>query len=226
VTNERSSSTTATPGQESPPSPRRLSHPARIALVTATLMGIALLALWLVRTTPWAADSTTGGNDRRILSTGVTVYAPNERAPAPQLQGRTLDDAAFDVDDLIGDVVVVNVWGSWCGPCRAETPGLVRIANATAEQGVSFVGIDTRDSLAGASAFVRNYEVPYPSVFDPDGRALLAFRAVIPSAAIPSTLVLDREGSVAARVIGAVDEGTLTTILDDLTTENSGGEVS
>lgn len=204
-----------------PSAPARLSRPARIALGAALLAAVVLFGLWFVRITPWSADAYGRGEDRGIAGPGLTVYAAGDRDPAPPLAGRTLDDTDFNLDDLSGQIVVINVWGSWCGPCRAETPGLVRIANATASQGVQFVGIDTRDGLAGARAFVRNFEVPYPSVFDPAGTALLPFGSVIPSAAIPSSLVVDRDGNVAARVIGAVDEGTLQGLLDDLLAEDA-----
>ena len=201
--------------------PRRPSRTARIALGATLLVGLVLTGSWLIRTTSWTADASGRGGDTGIAEPGVTVYAAGDRDPAPALAGRTLDDTAFDLDDLTGKIVVINVWGSWCGPCRAETPDLVRVANATATSGVRFVGIDTRDSLAGARAFVKNYDVPYPSVFDPAGKALLPFASVIPSAAIPSSVVVDRRGDVAARVIGAVDESTLQALLDDLLAEDA-----
>jgi thiol-disulfide isomerase/thioredoxin len=204
-------------GETRPASGVRPPRPVRIAVITAAVIAGVLLALWLARTTPWAADA--AGEDRGIAEPGLTLYPAGDRDPAPPLEGRTLDDTAFDLTDLDGQVVVINVWGSWCGPCRAETPGLVRVANDTADQGVAFVGIDTRDSRASANAFVKNYQVPYPSVFDPAGKALLPFGSVIPSAAIPSSLILDRDGDVAARVIGAIDEATLAGILDDLIRE-------
>lgn len=201
--------------------PQGVSRPVRVAVVTAALIGVVLLGLWLARATPWTADATGPSGDSGIAEPGLTLYPAGDRAPSPPLEGRTLDDTAFDLADLDGQVVVINVWGSWCGPCRAETPGLVRLANKTADDGVQFVGIDTRDSLAGARAFVKNYDVPYPSVFDPTGQALLPFRDVIPSAAIPSSLVLDRDGDIAARVIGVVDEKSLAGILDDLVAEDT-----
>ena len=207
--------------------PSTLLRPARIALVTAALVAVVLAGLWVVRGTPWTADATgRDSGDSGIAEPGLTLYPAGDRDPSPPLQGRTLDDEAFNLEDLKGQVVVINVWGSWCGPCRAETPGLVRIANKTADEGVRFVGIDTRDSAAGARAFVKNYNVPYPSVFDPAGQALLPFRDVIPSSAIPSSVILDRDGNVAARVIGAVDETTLAGIVDDLVAEDGTGGVS
>lgn len=208
-----------TPG---PGSQGRLSRPVHIALTAVGLASAALLALWLVRSTPWTSSDDEGQpGDNGIAELGLTRYPAGERQPAPPLEGRTLEGTEFNLHDLEGQLVVINVWGSWCGPCRAETPGLVRIANATAGRGVRFIGIDTRDSLAGAKAFVKNYKVPYPSVFDATGQALLPFRDVIPSAAIPSSVVLDRDGNVAARVIGTVDETTLTGLLADLRAEGN-----
>ena len=212
---------------EQAPRPATLSRPARIALVIAALVAVVLLGLWLARATPWNADAADrDSGDSGIAKPGLTLYPAGERDPSPTLEGRTLDDEAFNLEDLRGQVVVINVWGSWCGPCRAETPDLVRIANKTADEGVQFVGIDTRDERASAQAFAKNYNVPYPSVFDPTGQALLPFGSVIPSAAIPSTLIVDADGNVAARVIGAVDETTLAGLLDDLIAEGNGGDGS
>ncbi len=216
-----------TPDAAQAPALRGVSRPARLALVTGALVAAVLVGVWLVRATPWTADAAGRGSDRGIADPGLTLYPAGERDPAPQLEGRTLDDTPFNLEDLRGQVVVINVWGSWCGPCRAETPGLVRIANTTADDGVRFVGIDTRDDRAAAQAFVKNYNVPYPSVFDPTGQALLPFGSVVPSAAIPSTVIVDRNGEVAARVIGAVDENTLAGLIEDLVAEEgTGGDVS
>ena len=201
----------------------RRTRSARIAVavIAVVLIAVVLIGLSLASNMPESADP--AGKKTGIATPGVTLYAPGDREPVPPLEGRTLDGAAFDLDDLKGQVIFINAWGSWCGPCRAETPGLVRVANATTKRGVQFVGIDTRDSLAAGKAFVRNYNVPYPSVFDPAGKALLPFGSVIPTAAIPSSLIVDRDGNVAARVIGAVDETTLTGLLDDLTSTSEGG---
>ncbi|MBA2559737.1 MAG: TlpA family protein disulfide reductase, partial [Propionibacteriales bacterium] len=105
--------------------------------------------------------------------------------------------------------------GSWCGPCRAEAPDLARLARETAARGVRFVGIDTRDTAAAAKAFVRFFHVPYPSIVDEDGRVLLAFRDVIPVSAIPSTLVVDTDGNIAAKVVGQVTYSTLRGLVED-----------
>lgn len=134
------------------------------------------------------------------------------RSPARHWRGR------HALSDLDGKVVVINVWGSWCAPCRAETPDLVRAAEETASQGVAFLGINTRDNPAAARAFVRSFKVPYPSVEDAEGQLLLNFRGTIPTSVVPTTVVIDRQGKVAARVIGPVSYSTLRGILDDETT--------
>jgi thiol-disulfide isomerase/thioredoxin len=117
---------------------------------------------------------------------------------------------------LRGEPLVVNVWASWCPPCRAEMPGLQRLSQRYAEQGVAFAGLDTRDTDAAASAFIENIGVTYPQVVDPDGRLLLAFRDTLPPQAIPSTLIVDDEGRIAARVIGPITEPRLAALLDDV----------
>ena len=157
-----------------------------------------------------------GGSTRGVaFDTGLTLFAAGERPPAPSLRGETLDGEQFDLADLAGNVVVVNVWGSWCGPCRAETPDLVRVADENEHRKVRFVGIDTRDSRAAARAFVARYDVPYPSVYDESGRALLRFNELIPSAAVPSTVVIGRDSKVVATVVGAVSYSTLSGLVDD-----------
>jgi thiol-disulfide isomerase/thioredoxin len=95
--------------------------------------------------------------------------------------------------------VVVNLWGQWCGPCRAEAPQLEQVAKATANKGVQFVGIDVRDAQRQAPQdFVTDHHLSYPSIWDPPMRTLIALGANYPTSVIPSTVVLDRRGRVAA----------------------------
>ena len=149
----------------------------------------------------------------------VTVVPPADREPAPDFSGPLLDGGTFDLADARGEVVVLNVWGSWCAPCRAEAPGFVAVAADTAADGVQFVGVNTRDTESGASAFEEEFGVTYPSVLDPDGRLLLAFRDTLPPAAIPSTLLVDREGRMAARVIGPISQTSLADLVDTIAAE-------
>jgi thiol-disulfide isomerase/thioredoxin len=143
-----------------------------------------------------------------------------ERVDAPELRAETLDGEPFDSADLEGQVVVYNVWGSWCAPCIAEAPALERTWQAVRSQDVQFVGINTRDNPAAAQAHERRFGVSYPSIPDNDGEVLLAFRGTLPAQAIPNTLVVDREGRIAARVIGEVSESTLRGLLEDTLAES------
>ncbi|MBO1286792.1 TlpA family protein disulfide reductase [Streptomyces sampsonii] len=146
---------------------------------------------------------------------GIATVDKGERKDAPAIGGETLDGATFDLADHKGKVVVVNVWGSWCAPCRAEAPNLVKVAEDTADQGVQFVGINTRDSNKGpALAFEKDYEVGYPSLYDPQGKQILRFpRGSLSPQAIPSTVVIDRDGKIAARTLQAVSEKQLRAMI-------------
>lgn len=147
-----------------------------------------------------SCSSATGSVRARMAVDGL-VASPAERAVTPHLVGATLTGAQLDVAQWRGDVVVVNIWGSWCAPCRAEAPNLERVAQDTYSQGVRFLGIDIRDSRDSARAFEASYHVTYPSLFDPGVRQALSFGRLAPQAT-PSTIVLDRRGRVAARFIG------------------------
>ena len=136
-------------------------------------------------------------------SNALTQIPPAERPQAPHLTGTALDGSAIDSAAWAGDVVVVNFWGSWCGPCVSEAPTLAYLARSTKALGVHFLGIDVRDSRASARAFERAHHVPYPSLFDEGGNLQVMFRKVPPSV-IPSTIVIDREGRIAVRFIGEV----------------------
>lgn len=146
----------------------------------------------------------------------LTLVAPADRKPAPRITGTLLDGAPFDSGQLAGMVIVYNVWGSWCAPCRKEAPALEAASQATTDV-ARFVGINTRDlDRAPAEAFVRAFGISFPSVFDPDGRELLKFGAHLPASAIPSTVVVDREGRVAARILGETTETTLRELVKDV----------
>jgi len=114
-----------------------------------------------------------------------------------------LDGRRFQLSSLAGDVVVLNFWGSWCAPCRAEAPELMAVYNATRASGVRFVGVNIKDERQLAEAFERTKGVSYPSIFDPDGRVALQLKNYPPNA-IPSTVVIDRKGRVAAEFLHAL----------------------
>ena len=159
----------------------------------------------------WPSSVSVGSG---LYGPALSIFPPSQRKPSPSLSGTTLSGAQFDLASLRGHVVVINVWGSWCGPCRQEAPILARISQQTYGEGVRFVGIDERDHDAAARAFERAFGINYPSVVDPDGQQLLPFSQVMPINAIPITLVLDPAGRIAARFVGAVDETTLRGVID------------
>lgn len=150
----------------------------------------------------------------------VNEIKPAERVPIGAIAGPQVGGGKLDLADYRGKVVVLNLWWSQCPPCRAEQPMLVAAAKQMTSEGVAFLGINTRDaSQSGPLAYQRAYDVPYPSIFDPDGTTLLAFKAYVSPNAIPSTLVIDKEGRVASVVLGKVP--SLTT-LDELV-QDAGG---
>lgn len=144
----------------------------------------------------------------------VVIIPGDERKPAPELAGDTLDGEQLSTADFAGQMLLLNVWGSWCAPCRKEAPALVEVNGQYPD--VQFIGINTRDlDPAPAKAFVRTFEVPYPNIYDPDGSLLLGF-GQLPPKAIPSTLIIDEEGRVAARILGEVTASTLAGVIDDV----------
>ncbi|SRR5690554_3597474 len=151
----------------------------------------------------------------------VTVIEPGEREPAPEFGGPLLGrDGEFDLADARGEIVVLNVWGSWCPPCRKEAPALQAVHEDLADEGVRFVGVNTRDNEVAALAYEEEFGITYPSVVDTDGRRMLAFRDTLPPNAIPTTLVIDRNGGMAARVLGEITEDSLRGLLTDLLRED------
>lgn len=134
------------------------------------------------------------------------IVPVDARADAPRLAGETLDGALLDVASLHGSVVVVNVWGSWCGPCQAEAPDLLRVAGLARPLGVRFVGLDIRDNRSSARAFEQDHGIDYPSLFDPDLRLTRGFQSFVYP---PTTYVIDRQGRIAATLFGTVDPAVL-----------------
>ncbi|WP_405973493.1 TlpA family protein disulfide reductase [Streptomyces sp. NBC_00988] len=191
---------------------------SRAVLSTA---GVAVTALVLSACSSGGTSGGSGNTNFITGSDGIATVKKGDRQAAPDLSGKTIDGKTLNTADYKGKVLVVNVWGSWCSPCRAEADNLVQVAKATANKDVQFVGLNTRDTSTGpAVAFEKKYEVPYPSLYDPTGRLMLRFKkGTLNPQAIPSTIVIDRDGKIAARALQALSEDKLREMLDPVIAE-------
>jgi thiol-disulfide isomerase/thioredoxin len=135
-------------------------------------------------------------------SPGSRTIPITERQAFPELAGTTLQGDTLTTRDYIGNVVVINLWGSWCGPCRAEAPVLRDLANRTRNEDVQFIGLNTRDKADAARAFEAKFAMPYPSLVDDGGALTARMNGIVPVNAIPSTIVIDPAGNVAGVVVG------------------------
>ena len=163
---------------------------------------------------PAAADQGYVAADGAIVTTALA-----KRAQAPRVAGNDLDGEPVDSATYAGQVLVYNVWASWCPPCIAEAPALQAAAVELAPQGVQFIGINIGDNAAAARAHERRFKVTYPSVSDPTSERLLAFRGAAPMGAPPVTVVVDRAGRVAAVASGAVSASTVRGLVADVVAE-------
>ncbi|MYS83263.1 TlpA family protein disulfide reductase [Embleya scabrispora] len=194
---------------------RRL--PRRAALLTAA----ALLAL--SGCGGMSAGNKSNGDGKGYVDSdksGIVRAKTGDRTAAPKVSGKTLEGKDISLADFKGKVVVLNVWGSWCPPCRAEAADFQQAHTETADKGVQFLGINTRDATQeNALAFTNSKGITYPSLWDPDAHEILKFTGNLNPKAIPSTLIIDREGRIAARVLRAVTIEELRSMIDPVLNE-------
>jgi thiol-disulfide isomerase/thioredoxin len=143
----------------------------------------------------------------------VSYIKPSDRIAAPALSGMTLSGKNYTFN--VGQVAVVNVWASWCAPCRAEAPTLAALSEKYID--VAFMGILTRDNPVNAEAFARRFALPYPTLIDDS--VLIGFRKSLPANAIPSTVLIDKRGDVAARISGEVTFASLSELIEKVSAE-------
>jgi len=181
-------------------SPRRT---LQFGVIAATA---ALLLVGCSSTEQLALDYGSGGNQNYVAGDGsILEIPPANRADPIVFDGTTEDGGKVSSSDYAGRVLVVNFWAGYCAPCRAEAPLLEELSQKWADNGASFLGVNTFDEAASAQAFARTYGVTYPSVIDVNsGEVQLAFAGSVAPSALPTTIVLDSSGRVAARILGAV----------------------
>lgn len=187
----------------------------RAAIVVAALAG--LLAVGGCSASSGSNQNADAGNAGYVSGDGsVTTWAVGDRGKPVELAGTDFSGAPVDLATHRGQVVVINTWYAACPPCRAEAPDLVRLATDDAAKGVTVIGLNGTDDAGAAQAFERTFAVRYPSIDDRDGRAVAALQGVVPISAVPTTVLLDRDGRVAARILGRADASTLRSLVDDL----------
>jgi thiol-disulfide isomerase/thioredoxin len=194
----------------------RQSRPERHA-ARAALAGAGVLITLAVT---GCAGGQIAGNTQQSSGQGFvgssyvsTYYRAGNRLDAPAVTGVTLTGQKLTLAAFRGSVLVLNFWGSWCAPCRAEAPALGTLARQLAASGVRFMGIDIRDEPQAALAFMQAFRIGYPSLNDPTDEIALQFQNTVPPAAIPTTLVIDRTGKIAARIVGGATYAQLKSVV-------------
>ena len=177
------------------------------------LSQISLIVITVLTLTACGGGSSVAEESFIEGSGAVTTIKSEERKAAPPLSGLTLTGKTFIFNP--GKVAVVNVWASWCSPCRAEIPTLIELSRQYPE--VQFMGILTRDNPVNAEALARRLEMPYPTFIDDS--LLIGFKSTLPANAIPSTVLIDKNGNVAARISGEVTLASLSKLIRNLEAE-------
>jgi len=194
-----------------------VSYPfeVRSRVAAAVFLGCALTAC--TSSSDLGSPVATNSNQAGI---GTSTYSVGQRPRVPVLTGKTLGGTSLSTSTYLGKVLVLNAWASWCEPCQQESPALARIAAKFKPQGIEFLGLDEEDTIANATAFATKAGTSYPHLVDEKGDLLASLRQ-LPTSGIPSTLVLDRQGQVAARVIGVIHESEFEQLLRSIATEPS-----
>ncbi|NJC23390.1 thiol-disulfide isomerase/thioredoxin [Arthrobacter pigmenti] len=194
--------------------PRRRTI-GRLMRLAAAVLAAAVVLSGCAAQDPLAQQAAEGNNKNYIAGDGsVTEYAPAERGEPVDIEGELYSGQSVNSTDWQGQVTVLNFWYAACAPCREEAPDLVALHEEFEPQGVQFYGVNIRDSKQNAEAFERTFGIPYPSFNDSDGGVLLSMTSYVPPQAVPTTIVLDQQGRVAARILGLADKGTLSALIE------------
>lgn len=184
-------------------------------LSLAALGSLGLLTACSADEDSLAAQADAGDSKGYIAGDGsVTEYAEAERGEPVEFSSELFDGSTVNVADHRGKPLLLNFWYAGCAPCRAEAPDLNDL-HASFGQKVVFYGANVRDEKGTAEAFEKNFKVPYPSFRDLNGKVLLALSKYVPAQAVPTTIILDAQGRVAARILGQIDKSIVKTLIED-----------
>ena len=192
-----------------------------LSTVVVALLTVGVLAG--CASDPLAEQYRAGSGKNYIAGDGsVTEIVPENRGEPIEFSATDLEGTPITSAQLLGHPAVINFWYAGCAPCRKEAPDLQAVFTAEQVNGVAFVGVNVRDSAETAAAFNRSFGITYPSVIDGDGAIGLAFASDVSPKAVPTTIVLDEQGRVAARILGALaDRSILTSIIDTVIAEGA-----
>ncbi|MGI5246450.1 TlpA family protein disulfide reductase [Dactylosporangium sp. CA-139066] len=175
------------------------------------------LAAVLAAAALFALGACTSSSPKDAL--GSRKIAAADRVAAPAMRGELMSGGQFDLTQHKGEVVVVNFWASYCPPCRTEAPELEKVLAATRDQGVTFIGVNVHDQRDPANAYLADIKPTYGSIFDPSAKLALDFD--VPPNSIPATLVIDKDGRIAAVMRSEVDRNLLEPVVRDLLAEKA-----
>lgn len=185
-------------------------------LAAATTMGLSACA----QEDALAKQAKAGDNKNYVAGDGsVTEFAASDRKAAIAIKGTLFDGTEVTAQNFQGKVTVLNFWFAACAPCRVEAPALESLHQEFQGQGVQFFGVNLRDEKPTAEAFEKTFSLSYPSFNDKDGTVLLSVSGIVPPGAVPTTLVLDKQGRVAARVLGELQKSTLKALITSAVAE-------
>lgn len=197
---------------------------SRRAVLAGSAIGVGVLLSACTEQGPQGSGSTSKNGAIDSANGTITEWPRSSRLPAVDFQGVTETGKSLSSSELRGAVAVLNFWYAGCPPCRAEAPDLQALWNQYRDQGVHFVGVNVRDDKSTAQAFTRTFGITYPSILDQasGGRVELALSGSVSVKAVPTTLVLDRSGRVAARILGRIPgRSVLDTLIRGVLAEGS-----
>lgn len=195
------------------PTESSLPRPPFRALAAAVMISALALTACGSDNDDLAQRASNDGTNYVAGDGSVQEYAPENRGEPVDFESTLFDGSEVSPERWAGEVTVINFWYAACAPCRVEAPDLQAIHEEFDDEGVQFYGVNTRDTQATAEAFERNFGITYPSMEDRSGQVMMAMTSYVPPSAVPTTLVLDREGRVSARVLGIVEPGTLRALI-------------